>query len=818
MNDSLLAEVEKRLDHAASTPGVKDCVLTACLEPEALNEPARSRSTRTRTGATEGAGGSRPARVFIESVTVEGFRGIGPQLTLNLAPGPGLTLIVGRNGTGKSSLSDALEVLLTGNSARWASKKSKIWQEGWRNLHHPDPTRVEARMVVEGVPGFTTVARQWAPGADLAKSTVTAARTGRPTAGFDSLGWQDALRSYRPFLSYSELGGLLEDGPSKLFDALNAILGLDDLTAATKALADARLEIERRAKQTAAELVRLRELLESSRDERATRLLAITGRVPRLDEIAALLETSVLAPTGGDHVELLRRLMSLDLPPSDEVAAVADRLAIGQRAVEMVAATDAGRARALAGLLDAAVAFSQHNQQHGDRDCPVCGQPQALSAGWRSHADAERARLRALATGADEAHLELDRALAAARSLPRPAPAALVSAGTVGIEASAALAGWQAWAAGPADDTAPGLAAHLLEIERWRDDVTVVQAEAAQQLADLEDSWRPIAEAAMAWLHRARADGAATAGVKDLKSAETWLKKTGEAIRAERFEPLAVGATRVWETLRQRSSVDIGGITLAGSTTTRRVKVDVSVDGSDGAALAVMSQGELHSLALALFLPRATLSESPFRFIVIDDPVQAMDPAKVEGLARVLEQTAMSHQVIVLTHDDRLPEAVRRLRVPATIVQVRRGTGSRVLIDKVLDPVDRHLVDARDVAGAKELPDEVKARVVPTLCRQALEATCVEIVRRRRLTRGDRHDDVERELAAANKLNKSFALAMFDDVENGGGVLPRLNEWDGQMAQTYQACNHGAHGSYVGDATLLVSDTRALVKKLQTLS
>ena len=61
------------------------------------------------------------------------------------------------------------------------------------------------------------------------------------------------------------------------------------------------------------------------------------------------------------------------------------------------------------------------------------------------------------------------------------------------------------------------------------------------------------------------------------------------------------------------------------------------MDGVEGAALGVMSQGELHALALSLFIPRATLPESPFRFIVIDDPVQSMDPARVDGLARVLE-------------------------------------------------------------------------------------------------------------------------------------------------------------------------------------
>ena len=66
------------------------------------------------------------------------------------------------------------------------------------------------------------------------------------------------------------------------------------------------------------------------------------------------------------------------------------------------------------------------------------------------------------------------------------------------------------------------------------------------------------------------------------------------------------------------------------------VALKVTVDGKDAEALGVMSQGELHSLALSLFLPRATLPDSPFRFICVDDPVQSMDPARVEGLARVL--------------------------------------------------------------------------------------------------------------------------------------------------------------------------------------
>ncbi len=102
--------------------------------------------------------------------------------------------------------------------------------------------------------------------------------------------------------------------------------------------------------------------------------------------------------------------------------------------------------------------------------------------------------------------------------------------------------------------------------------------------------------------------------------------------------PFAEKSAMVWDLLKQESNVRLGPIRLDGVATQRRV----TVDGTGGAALSVMSHGELHALGLALFLPRATAPESPFRFVVIDDPVQSMDPAKVDGLARLL---ALVHQL-----------------------------------------------------------------------------------------------------------------------------------------------------------------------------
>lgn len=50
---------------------------------------------------------------------------------------------------------------------------------------------------------------------------------GQPRRALADLGLGTALATWRPFLPYAELGGLLDNGPSKLYDAISAALGLD---------------------------------------------------------------------------------------------------------------------------------------------------------------------------------------------------------------------------------------------------------------------------------------------------------------------------------------------------------------------------------------------------------------------------------------------------------------------------------------------------------------------------------------------------------------------------------------------------------------
>ncbi len=190
-----------------------------------------------------------------------------------------------------------------------------------------------------------------------------------------------------------------------------------------------------------------------------------------------------------------------------------------------------------------------------------------------------------------------------------------------------------------------------------------------------------------------------------------------------------------------------------------------------------------------------------------------MDPAKVDGLARVLERIGTTHQVIVFTHDDRLPEAVRRLGIDARILQVFRDAGSRVEVTTASDPTSRYFDEAHAVARDKGTDEVVWRRVIPLLCRMAVESACRDLVMARRYGRGESRDAVETLWEDAQTARQRIALAVRDDPEaDVGGWINGRDRRRAAMAVVGSSSHAGLDRNPIGairDVEDLVSDIRA---------
>lgn len=770
---SVTSELLDWVDDQITASGIDDEVgllILAAMEGQAaldayLDEGTSSKRDRERGPETK----SSASGTFLASIEVEGFRGVGPTTTLQLKPRPGLTIVAGRNGSGKSSLAEALELALTGNTYRWLNK-SLMWREQWRNLHH-DQARIRIG-IVEEASGPISIATTWPAGVtDLeGRTTHTQRRVGGQVqaqqTGLGDLGWARPLEQFRPMLSYDELGGLLEQGSSKLYDALASILGVEQLSDALQ-----RIQVrakERKLPQAAASSRRktLQAQVAQLDDERAKAAAALLRKTaPDTAALRALATGSTDVAAG--PIGALKVLTSLEYPATiEQVTEVASRLRKGVAAVADSAETLSQREMARLELLEGALVV---HADHGDMTCPVCRQG-SLDESWAQTSRDLAQRARRQLSDYDLAQQTLALARTDLRKLLAPRPGALQSAPIPGADTAvgAARQAWEGFVDVPKGEDSATILAVADHIETRVGPLLAALSElhttAAAAIDRLNDAWQPLASQIAAWCDEYDAAAADRPLVERLTAAEKWLKDNDLALKNDRLRPIADGARHAWSKLRQESNVDIGTLALEGSANKRRVRVDATIDGADAGSIAVLSQGELHALALSLFIPRATMAASPFRFLILDDPVQAMDPAKVDGLVDLLGELAQDRQVIVLSHDDRLPAAVRRSSIDATILEVSRGKDSHVTISTLTDPADRYLGDAFGLVKEWEegrVEEFALRRTLPGLLRFAVEAAAKDRYYSRAIGGGASLREVEKQWQDAATTRQKVTLAVF---------------------------------------------------------
>ena len=702
--------------------------------------------------------------VVLTSITVEGFRGIGSTATLDIAPKPGLTIVAGRNGSGKSSFSEALELVLTGDTYRWANRSAE-WREQWRNLHHGS-ARISVGLVEEGS-GPIQVTAQWPDGEKSVEArTVKAQANGQPQVdGIHHLGWRSALEQFRPILSYDELGGMLDGKQSELYDALASILGVQQLGDAVKRL-KSRVAARKGPGQVAG--TRRRELQARAAASTDDRGIAAAALLKKTDPDTTTLRGLA---TGGAQIDSgtlhgLRALASLPAPDPAAAHAAVDRLRRSRDALADAGAQVSQRNRDRLRLLDQGMALYR---AHGDQSCPVC-RTGDLDASWLATSQALVEHQRTQFDEVELAHQDFDLAHDAVRKLVQAPPSSLARPPSTRSNQPSRWSGTRG-RRGPTCHRRRTPPALRRWPSTWRPRSTSSSPRSDSSAMRLPPKSRPSTTSGNRW--RARSGAGATSGttgrpveptVKQLVEAQKWLTENDLRLKNQRLAPIESGARDAWAKLRQESNVELDSLALAGSATRRRVQVSGAIDGEAVDSFAVFSQGELHALTLSLFLPRATLAQSPFRFVVLDDPVQAMDPAKVDGLVELLGELATTRQVIVFSHDDRLAAALRRSSYDATILEVTRGAGSEVTVDITQDPTSRYLNDAhgliKEWQHGKLTEDDLR-RTLPGLFRFAIESAAVDRYFATQLALGTSIHDLEAEWTGTHTTKKRVNLAIF---------------------------------------------------------
>ena len=680
----------------------------------------------------------------ITSICIEGFRGVRDELSLDLDASA--VLIFGPNGTGKTSVFDAIQWLLIGDVPRLSSytlRKNEEYLLSRYRLSEPGKVSATFRLAEREV----EVARS----GSARGTTLEVLVDGSHHVGSDAEGELQRLLvgsgfplaellSTSGMLQQDDLKQLLQTRPDERYRQLLRLLGLEVLeqfdrfasSRKDKARADSRAAREL-VDRLASERDRLSETLETAREQATrssdvrvdgARVVSAANRLQDAIRIASLPDSpegfaafAASVRSGALHLEREFRAlaeMPSELPadPSRELEELEQEIRRVEEALEAAEVSmenaqrslDAAKAAedAVGRLASAALPLLRSSKPA--EVCPVCGQSiradhvaaelEARAAGGAAVASADqvvgaaRKALESQSRAVGELKQRRDSLVAEAR-LREQGHVDLAAR----LSAVQAIVGRLSDVGVQVDLQVPAASNGGIQDEIYQL-VGAVARDGASRPAKVIEALVSIADEAEAEASAAGSAKLAAERAASLPRQEALLQEVEERLaaqvelyeRARRAETNAVllassATTAAAETFRERFSAlsplmndiysrldphpaftqldfKVETYRARGTATASVLDVDENVEANP---MLVFSSAQANAVVLAAFLALSwAAGDRGLPFVLLDDPLQALDDVNVLGFADLARRIRRQRQLVLATHEERFATLLER--------------------------------------------------------------------------------------------------------------------------------------------------------------